>query len=263
MSEENRQVPDGPDQADPSCKMPFPLTAKAGRRRALAGIAAMAVAVAMIPLSNAIYPPFQRALEAMPLTEFFSTARQITGLTFLGSLTALVCLMDSKRRCALIYLFVALLLAGACTQILKTVTGRLRPEVAFNLSRRAFQEMGVYVRENPGTPVRAEIGDQWLFLKKGRPYAKDWFASFPSGHAGASFVIAGFLVVMYPRGRVVWLILAFGCAIARARFRRHFHDDVIFGAGMGTAITAWVFRMKWPAELAAWLGRKRSELTRR
>ncbi len=258
MSEDNQQDSHAARRDFPPCEMPLPLAAPAGRRRAVAGIAAMIAAVAMIPLADTIYLPFQQFLEAMPLTEFFSTARQITGITFIGSLVALVCLLDPGRRCNLVYLFVALLITGASTQVLKNLTGRLRPELAYNLSRREFQKLEEYVIKNPGTPVRARTGDQWVFLKKGRPLGKDWFASFPSGHAGAAFVIAAFLVVLYPRGRVVWLVIALGCALARARFRRHFHDDVLFGAGMGTAISAWVFTMKWPAALAARLGRKRS-----
>jgi len=57
----------------------------------------------------------------------------------------------------------------------------------------------------------------------------------PSSHALVAFGGAWMLCKLYPRARVVWLLLAAGCALTRVQARAHFLSDVTVAA-----VAAWV-----------------------
>lgn len=105
-----------------------------------------------------------------------------------------------------------------------------------------------------GTPVSSGKGDKWLFPEAtARPFLRSPFTSFPSGHANGAFVIAAFLRALYPRGRLVWLLIAAEAALARVRSRHHYVEDIMFGGGLGWITARWVFSRAGPARVLQWL----------
>lgn len=79
-----------------------------------------------------------------------------------------------------------------------------------------------------------------------RPYAERFFADsglgLPSGHVTLAFAAAWALSRICPRGRVLWFVLAIGCALNRLLEGRHFVSDVWAGAFLGAGVAALV----WP-----------------
>ncbi len=223
--------------------------------------AAAARAPPIIPFAAPVYRIAYHALDMLPLSSFFSTAVQFSSITMIAMVIAVIWIFDPRRRAALPYLLAALLVAGAVNDCIKWMAGRERPEWTVAARGKKAQIPDPEVAEAGTSEALVRPGsrpDHWLLFSSGRLLFSDRFESFPSGHACTAFALAAFLVVLYPSGRVVWLIAAFGCALARVRFRRHFPDDILFGGAVGWAIAGWVFSWRWPgalgARLAAWAG---------
>lgn len=64
----------------------------------------------------------------------------------------------------------------------------------------------------------------------------------PSSHAMVAFAGAWVLCRLFPRARVVWLLLAAGCAISRVQARAHFLSDVVVGAVASWMIVEFCWR---------------------
>ncbi len=241
------------ETATESC--PFPVPLRAGELAA--GILVILLASLLILPQAAPVPMWAyENLERLPLDDFFSTSRQFASTTCVVALVLSIALLDMKRRRYLFLLLIALVLSAGTNEIIKQITGRARPEFSVLTDAKHLARLEKFIHEHPGTPVRAERKDQWLLLKPHRPFFRGEFDSFPSGHALAAFVLAAFLIAMYPRGRWIWIILAVGCALARVRFRRHFPEDVIVGSALGWLIARWVFSWHWPLRYAEWIERK-------
>lgn len=84
-------------------------------------------------------------------------------------------------------------------------------------------------------PTHIDGANVWEFLR-GFHNAKDM--TFPSGHATAAFALAAVLCYLSPRGRVVFVTVAAGCAVSRVIMQSHFWGDVIPGAALGWT-TGW------------------------
>lgn len=71
------------------------------------------------------------------------------------------------------------------------------------------------------------------------------FDAFPSGHTTCGFALAAVLSHFYPRGRIVFFILA--CLVAAARVVRgsHWITDVVAGALLGTFVGMWIATLQW------------------
>jgi membrane-associated phospholipid phosphatase len=216
----------------------------------LLGIAA----VAAIPFANTTHKPLHNLLSHERLDEFFATTRQITGFTFVVCLCLAIWLLDRARARYLPYLLAALLVAGAIVHVLKVSFARVRPEVSMSITANGSPEAEHLLKHKPHLPLEPRLGDQWLMGRKGTGWFDSECTSFPSGHAASAFVIAVFLAALYPRARLLWFVLAFGCALARVRFRRHFIEDAMFGAALGAIMSMWVLSWHWPGRLGDWLG---------
>lgn len=68
----------------------------------------------------------------------------------------------------------------------------------------------------------------------------------PSSHALVAFSGAWMLCRLYPRARLVWLVLAIGCALTRVLAQAHFLSDVVVAAVAGYWIVALIWS-KFPA----------------
>jgi membrane-associated phospholipid phosphatase len=220
-------------------------------QRMLPAAVAAALALTLLPFAEPLHRAVYATLMWLPLSEFFSTTRQFAGTTAILTLLAVIFVFDPPRRRTLVALLVAMGIAAVANESIKQVTGRTRPSRSVLLEEKDRLKLERYIAEHPGTPVRTDGRDNWLLFKNDRPYFKDDFSSFPSGHANTAFVIAAFLIIVYPRGRWIWLLLAVGCALARVRFRRHFPEDILFGGALGWVMAHWVFSWGWPMRLAA------------
>ncbi len=97
---------------------------------------------------------------------------------------------------------------------------------------------------------------EWLKLMAGRPRPRqipdasvfagfDGGASFPSGHASFSFMLAMIVSAWFPRWRWVAWIGAVFVSLSRVVVQAHYLSDVIVGALIGTATGA-LFLWIWP-----------------
>ena len=113
-------------------------------------------------------------------------------------------------------------LGGIAAELLKLVFRRLRPaaqdgEYAF----RAFTD---------------------------RPFSTGGLA-LPSSHALVAFGAAAMLSRLFPRARVVWWGVAWGCALTRVAAGAHFLSDVVVAAVVGWLV-AWILWQNFPPRVA-------------
>ena len=79
-------------------------------------------------------------------------------------------------------------------------------------------------------PIVADGANTW-HLFRGFWETKD--LSWPSGHSTLAFATAAALSYLSPKGRVLFIAIAAGCAVTRVVMQAHFYSDVIFGAALG------------------------------
>lgn len=235
---------------------PFPVRMRA--RTFVICFILMILALVLIPFAARTHGVFHHLLHGLPLEHACDLAVQCAGVAAVCLVAALVWVLDPRRRPALAYVLVATVLATNANQVIKEICGRARPAWSLQMNQKGKAELESYVASHPGTPVQVVTADQWLFFKKGRPYASSIFESFPSGHACSAFALAAVLVLLYPRARIVWLVVATLCALERVRSGRHFTEDILFGAAEGWLLAMWACSWNWPRRVAAALARNRT-----
>jgi membrane-associated phospholipid phosphatase len=119
-------------------------------------------------------------------------------------------------------LFFAPALAGLAGEIMKLLIRRLRPGETGEYAFRAFSE---------------------------RTFSSSGFG-LPSSHAVIAFGAAAMLSRLFPRAKVVWWLLGWGCAFTRVLHGKHFVSDVVLAAIVGWLIAALLWR-KWPVPESA------------
>lgn len=102
--------------------------------------------------------------------------------------------------------------AGAVSEFFKSICGRVRPIGPL--------PSGIL---NDGHNVW-----QWF---RGLHTQQD--LSFPSGHACVAFAMAAALTYLSPRGRWLFLTVAWLTSISRVVMQAHFYSDIIFGGTIG------------------------------
>jgi undecaprenyl-diphosphatase len=121
-----------------------------------------------------------------------------------------------NRTTLCFFILAAVVLSGVAVNVFKVMVGRARP--------LHFAELGMF-SFHPGA-LSAQ------------------FASFPSGHATTVGAVAGVLVLLFPRSKVVVLPLSFWLASTRIFVGAHYPSDTVVGYGLGFAVavlTALVF----------------------
>lgn len=112
--------------------------------------------------------------------------------------------VDFYRRWGLNF-FVALLVCGAITHIIKFTAGRQRPH-------------------------KTPDFDPFVFT----PFTTHWhWHSFSSGHSQVIFTAATMMSVAFPRFRWFWIPFAMLICVTRIVVHDHFLSDIIFGACVG------------------------------
>ncbi|WII72638.1 phosphatase PAP2 family protein [Bdellovibrio sp. 22V] len=112
--------------------------------------------------------------------------------------------VDYYRRWGLNF-FVALLVCGAMTHIIKFLAGRQRPH-------------------------KSPDFDPYVF----NPFTTHWhWHSFSSGHSQVIFTAATMMSVAFPRFRWFWIPFAMLICATRVVVHDHFLSDIIMGAAVG------------------------------
>lgn len=105
--------------------------------------------------------------------------------------------------------------AGIGAELLKLLFRRLRPGDVGDYEFRAFTER--------------TLSTSGLAL--------------PSSHAMVAFGAAALLSRLFPRARVVWWSLAWGCGLSRVADGAHFLSDVTVAAVAAWLVVAWVWKV--------------------
>lgn len=210
------------------------------------GFAVALLALGCIPFAVPLYHTVFNLLIHLPLQGFYSAATQIPSALIFGLILASIAVLQPKRRPAIIVFLIALGISSLINETIKYTTCRARPKYSVLLGSSEKLWIVEYRQTHPGTRIRAEKVDQWLGPRRDHPAFKDGYSSFPSGHANSSFVMAAFLSVLYPQGRVIWYLAAASCGVARVEKTRHWPEDVLFGGALGWTIAQLVFSWRWP-----------------
>lgn len=246
--------------------MRFPLAMARWRVAVFVGLLAVAAAEISVAQAswNIVYRVLTRQLDF--LSSYLAATQQFAHWGYIVAALAMIWIYRPDLRRTFVAFVVALALANLATTTIKEVAGRARPPYGVMMENEEAAEIRGYLLEHDNPVLKPVRGDYWLWFSEDRPGLEPFrvltgefgarklqpfgqYDSFPSGHATGAFVFATFLALLFPRSRVVWYLLAAGCAIARIRFRRHLPGDVIVGSAIGWFTVYWVFSWAWPFRL--------------
>lgn len=94
----------------------------------------------------------------------------------------------------------------------------------------------VFRRRRPG-----DLGEYLFRPFTDRPFSTGGLG-LPSSHALVAFGAAAILARMYPRARIVWWGLAWGCGLSRVAAGAHFLSDIAVAAVLGWLVGALLWR---------------------
>lgn len=117
-----------------------------------------------------------------------------------------------------LFVIAAIVVSGLSVDLLKWIVARWRPKAFFT---------------DP-----SQYG--FAFFKVGYEHN-----SFPSGHATTAWAVACALTLLYPRLRVLWIVVAALAATSRVIVGAHYPGDVLAGAWFGIVITLVLGRTTW------------------
>jgi membrane-associated phospholipid phosphatase len=166
-----------------------------------------------------------------------------------------------------VMLIAGVLGAGGVSAVIKPLVGRLRPigylntgifvhehGFLFHWTRRGWAL--VHSAGHLGAAAASRLATAWQSLPTGhtnnglslfepmRNFINQVDLSFPSGHATAAFAMAAVMIYLSPRGRILFLIVAWGTAFSRMVMQAHFYSDIIAGSTIGWfvgfGITIWM-----------------------
>ncbi|AGH95461.1 phosphatase PAP2 family protein [Pseudobdellovibrio exovorus] len=115
------------------------------------------------------------------------------------------------------FLLKALLLCGLFLHLGKFGFGRLRPHASDSFNPLSFDPLNFH--------------HHWQ--------------SFPSGHSQVLFTAATTALLIWPRYRFVFLLIAAFFAFTRVTIHQHFFSDTVGGAAIGYLTTLWIYHI-WP-----------------
>lgn len=113
----------------------------------------------------------------------------------------------------------ALLLVGILVNVMKFIVGRKRPHVSENFYPLNFDSFN--------------LDSHWH--------------SLPSGHAQVLFTVATIAILIWPKKKYLFLILAIFLTFTRVTIHQHFLSDIITGATIGYLATLWLHYL-WPSK---------------
>ena len=122
---------------------------------------------------------------------------------------------DKKKRKYLVPFLCSLAATTVIYFLLQRIVGKIRPSI------------------NNGIPFYYPFGLGWNI---------DNGLSFPSGHATFTFCFASLLSYLYPKRRMLFIILASLCALSRVVNQAHFFSDVYAGFLIGYYVTKMILK---------------------
>ena len=155
--------------------------------------------------------------------------------------------LDPLRRRRLLDWLAGALVLGLCVNLVKAFVGRPRP--LLNDATHAAGPLGYYMLSSGDTGRQV-----WRF-------ASGWtsgydLASMPSRHAAFATLACVFLWFVYPRVRVLALVLTLIVCAARVITDAHWASDVIIGAALGLGVALPTMRGYWGVRSIDWLWRR-------
>ncbi len=120
------------------------------------------------------------------------------------------------------FVFASVAVAGVGVWPLKILFGRFRPELYF--------EKGWY-------------GFDFFHIHHS-------MTSFPSGHSATSVGAATALAILFPRFRLIFMIVALLVMMSRVVIVRHFPSDVLAGGVFGMLVAWWLYERYFKARIA-------------
>jgi membrane-associated phospholipid phosphatase len=164
-----------------------------------------------VPFYESEDPPFKSHLYKRT-ENLWRLLRDMGEPTTTVLLLCVVGIYDRRRLLGSAILLSSTTGASLASELIRCVTGRLRPDGEIS----------------PG--VR-NIGENFFHFLGGFSHHRD--LSFPSGHSTLAFATAATLCYFSPRGRWLFITLAAGCALTRVVMQAHFFGDVIMGSAVG------------------------------
>ncbi len=122
--------------------------------------------------------------------------------------------MDPSRKRLLACYAAGVIAASLISGVSAALIGRMRPEIADGVTK---------------------------VLPWSERFAGYRHTSLPSGHATVAAAIATYVALAYPPLRVLAIVCAIACAIARIKFRKHFVSDVFAGLLVGYYVMLWTW----------------------
>ncbi len=130
--------------------------------------------------------------------------------------------LDPRRRRQLVHWLIGIGITAVLLTTLKLAIGRPRPK---------FDEPLLFLGPFGAYPLGQDRGvhHAWEFWV---PYSWELW-SMPSSHAAYAAVMSYFLGSLYPRIRVVVVVLAAVVCVCRVLYGAHYPSDVVVGAAIG------------------------------
>lgn len=116
----------------------------------------------------------------------------------------------------LMFLFAGVAFSGILTNLLKQFFGRARPVEMLRHNNYGFYPLSFQHDLN----------------------------SFPSGHSTTVMALATILAVLFPRHRLLWVVLAALLALSRVIVNAHYLADIVAGTAVGTLTTLSIARLR-------------------
>jgi membrane-associated phospholipid phosphatase len=207
---------------------PIAADAAKARMRIIAWALVTAAATAVfylyvdLPAAKAFEPYHHRVPQ--PLYAFLIGLRQYGQGPFALATVVLMVIYDRRRKREIVTLVIAIVVMAAAVNLLKILTGRVRPDNFLS-----------------GSP-------EWKAL--GGIMNRD-YRSFPSAHAASAFAYSVVMSTIYRKWRWAFMTLAAMCAASRVVDIQHWASDVTVGAALGAWIGYGAFNWRWARALAA------------
>lgn len=116
----------------------------------------------------------------------------------------------------LLFFFASIALSGIITDIIKPILGRARPVEWARDQLYGFQPFTFQASMN----------------------------GMPSGHATTAAALAAALAILFPRGRIFWIMIGAFFAFSRIMVNAHYVADVCAGTAIGVLATLWIARFR-------------------
>lgn len=207
-------------------------------RRAWAGPLALGVLgfLVLFPFDGVISKALETHQPGGDVRKELLALQQYGQFTVSVVVAGVIWLLDPARRRRLMDWLAAAIVAIVAVNLVKVLSGRPRPK---------FDDPALFLGPFGAYPVRTDSGEgirhSWEVW--GRISSDLW--SMPSSHTAYACVMSVMLTAMYPKLRVVAVVLAAVVALCRVWFDAHYPTDVVVGAAIGVAAARLAFEREW------------------